>query len=185
MPSVKIGRYHEPEVQQTEIDEKLNIVNFPEEILQIILSYLNFHSLAKIRLVCKRFKNTCETLLNLAYFQIRNEIEIRYNYEKQMPRKLPLSSKSQIIIFLSEELQQLNCWTGSHLKNKCCCFFAGKLLDESYSLLKLIKSVEEFSDDSNCRNIYSAFTTMNKFFILQKKFNKFLKNSGHYQICFN
>jgi len=138
----------QPNRQRTQ----LNLIDLPNEILDKILRYLSFETLAKRRTVCRRLNAISSNILNSEFHVLRNYTQQRFQAIKaQMPRreslrrKHPLARESDIIETLHMRLTLLQMTFGKHIERKHCCFFAGEILDEVHRILKYIKTTSTLS----------------------------------------
>ncbi|XP_011495009.1 PREDICTED: F-box only protein 28-like [Ceratosolen solmsi marchali] len=160
------------------------LLTLPEEVLRNILNFLNYDTIANLRLTCHRFNYLCGSVLNIQFKKLRIQVKNYYNLEIEMKRRLPLTNRNQIITFLSDELQKLQSIFGKHIDNKCCCFFAGKILDEAYNIYNIMKMNDYFLDSVGTHKIPYALQIMNAFFILFKKLQQYLDLSNHFKQYF-
>ncbi|CAL4060496.1 unnamed protein product [Meganyctiphanes norvegica] len=124
----------------------LLLLDLPTEIVEKILSYLTYKQIGAQRMLCKRFEVIGSGVLNSAFQRLQNQMLHRFQSIKaQMPRresarrKHPLARESDIVETLHMRLTLLQMSFGKHIERKHCCFFAGEILDEVYSILIYIQ----------------------------------------------
>lgn len=124
----------------------LQLLDLPTEIIEKILSYLTYKQIGAQRTLCKRFEVIGSGILNSAFQRLQNQMLNRFQSIKaQMPRresarrKHPLARESDIVETLHMRLTLLQMSFGKHIERKHCCFFAGEILDEVYSILSYIQ----------------------------------------------
>ncbi|XP_031829469.1 F-box protein dampened isoform X2 [Nomia melanderi] len=124
----------------------LNLLDLPVEILEKILSYLDYNTIAHLRPVCHQMDRVCGSILNSTFQKLQAQMLSRFHAIKaQMPRREsarrnhPLACESDIIETLHMRLTLLQMSFGKHIERKHCCFFPGEILDEVYRILHYIK----------------------------------------------
>lgn len=129
--------------QQSQV---LQLLDLPTELVEKVLSYLTFKQIGAQRKLCKRFEVIGSGVLNSAFQRLQNQMLNRFQSIKaQMPRresarrKHPLARESDIVETLHMRLTLLQMSFGKHIERKHCCFFAGEILDEVYSILTYIQ----------------------------------------------
>ncbi|XP_011505445.1 PREDICTED: F-box only protein 28 isoform X2 [Ceratosolen solmsi marchali] len=124
----------------------INLLDLPVEILQKILGYLDYNTIAHLRPVCHQMDKVCGSILNSTFQRLQTQMLSRFQAIKaQMPRREsarrnhPLACESDIIETLHMRLTLLQMSFGKHIERKHCCFFPGELLNEVYRILHYIK----------------------------------------------
>ncbi|XP_058806340.1 F-box only protein 28 isoform X2 [Phymastichus coffea] len=133
-------------VSTTDNTSYINILDLPVEILQKILGYLDYNSIARLRPVCHQMDKVCGSILNSAFQRLQTQMLSRFQAIKaQMPRREsarrnhPLACESDIIETLHMRLTLLQMSFGKHIERKHCCFFPGEILDEVNRILHYIR----------------------------------------------
>ncbi|CAH0395911.1 unnamed protein product [Bemisia tabaci] len=123
-----------------------NFLDFPTEIIEKIVNYLDYKNISHLRLVCRRMDKICGGILNSTFQRLQQSMLHRFKSIKgQMPRREsarrahPLACESDIVETLHMRLTLLQMSFGKHIERKHCCFFAGEILDEVYRILHYIK----------------------------------------------
>ncbi|XP_034248758.1 F-box only protein 28 [Thrips palmi] len=134
------------------IVEPLNLLDMPPEILEKIFSYVGYHSVAQLRLVCKQMDAVCCNILNSTFHRLQNMMLNRFQaIRAKMPRREsarrhhPLALESDIVETLHMRLTLLQMTFGKHIERKHCCFFAGEILDEVFRILHYLKNTPKLS----------------------------------------
>lgn len=134
------------------IAEPLNLLDMPPEILEKIFSYVGYHSVAQLRLVCKQMDAVCCNILNSTFHRLQNKMLNRFQaIRAKMPRREsarrhhPLALESDIVETLHMRLTLLQMTFGKHIERKHCCFFAGEILDEVFRILHYLKNTPKLS----------------------------------------
>lgn len=124
----------------------LNLLDMPTEIIQKIVSYLGFKTVANLRIVNKQMDQICGSLLNSTFNKLQNSMLTRFQSIKaQMPRREsarrqhPLACEFDIVETIYMRLNLLHCTFGKHIEKKLMFFFPGEVLDEVYRILFYIK----------------------------------------------
>ncbi|XP_014217372.1 F-box only protein 28 isoform X2 [Copidosoma floridanum] len=124
----------------------VNLLDLPVEIIQKILSYMGYNTIAHLRLICHQMDKICGSILNSTFQRLQTQMLTRFQTIKgQMPRREsarrnhPLACESDIIETLHMRLTLLQMSFGKHIERKHCCFFPGEILDEVYRILHYIK----------------------------------------------
>lgn len=124
----------------------LNLLDLPTEILQKIVAYTGFKTVANLRIVNKRMDQICGSLLNLTFNKLQNSMLTRFQSIKaQMPRREsarrqhPLACEFDIVETIYMRLNLLHCTFGKHIEKKLMYFFPGEVLDEVHRILFYIK----------------------------------------------
>ncbi|KAL7306303.1 hypothetical protein TKK_0001731 [Trichogramma kaykai] len=133
-------------VSSSENTPYFNFLNLPLELVQKILGYLDYNTIAHLRPVCHQMDKICGSLLNSTFQRLQTQMLNRFQAIKaQMPRREsarrnhPLACESDIIETLHMRLTLLQMSFGKHIERKHCCFFPGEILDEVYNILHYIK----------------------------------------------
>ncbi|KAK3907964.1 F-box only protein 28 [Frankliniella fusca] len=134
------------------IVEPLNLLDMPPEILEKIFSYLGYHKVSQLRLVCKQLDAVCCNILNSTFHRLQNMMLSRFQaIRAKMPRRESarrhhhLALESDIVETLHMRLTLLQMTFGKHIERKHCCFFAGEILDEVFRILLYLKNTPKLS----------------------------------------
>lgn len=134
------------------IVEPLNLLDLPPEVLEKIFTYLGYHSVSQLRLVCKQMDAVCCNILNSTFHRLQNMMLSRFQaIRAKMPRREsarrhhPLALESDIVETLHMRLTLLQMTFGKHIERKHCCFFAGEILDEVLRILHYLKNTPKLS----------------------------------------
>ncbi|CAG2104675.1 unnamed protein product [Medioppia subpectinata] len=126
--------------------------DMPNEIMDKIFGLLSFETIAKNRIVCKRFNQIGSQILNSEFQILRNYTQQRFQTIKsQMPRresarrKHPLARESDIIETLHMRLTLLQMTFNKHIERMHCCFFSGEILDEVHRIIRYVRNTPVLS----------------------------------------
>ncbi|KAI5723752.1 hypothetical protein M8J76_010449 [Diaphorina citri] len=125
----------------------INLMQFPTELLEKILLYLDFKHIAALRLVNRRMNTVCGSILSTTFNRLQSTMLARFqSIKSKMPRREsarrqhPLACESDIVEMLHMRLALLQMSFGKHIERQHCCFFAGEILDEIYRIIHYIKT---------------------------------------------
>ncbi|KAL1452447.1 hypothetical protein WDU94_006678 [Cyamophila willieti] len=125
----------------------INLMQFPTELLEKILLYLDFKTISGLRLVNRRMNIVCGSVLSTTFNRLQSTMLARFQAIKaKMPRREsarrqhPLACESDIVEMLHMRLALLQMSFGKHIERQHCCFFAGEILDEIYRIILYIKT---------------------------------------------
>ncbi|MFH4976039.1 hypothetical protein AB6A40_002748 [Gnathostoma spinigerum] len=123
------------------------VERLPTELFHKILQFLSYETLSNIRLVSKSFDAAAKCILNAAFFRLTGELETAMsNVKKLLPKREsrrryhPLNRVSEAYSSLETRCALLGMTFGKHIVNDTCCFIAGKVLDEAYSVLHTLNN---------------------------------------------
>uniref|UniRef100_A0A8D8LIP0 F-box only protein 28 n=1 Tax=Cacopsylla melanoneura TaxID=428564 RepID=A0A8D8LIP0_9HEMI len=125
----------------------IHLMQFPTELLEKILLYLDFKTISSLRLVNRRMNIVCGSVLSTTFNRLQSTMLARFQAIKaKMPRREsarrqhPLACESDIVEMLHMRLALLQMSFGKHIERQHCCFFAGEILDEIYRIILYIKT---------------------------------------------
>ncbi|XP_008482151.1 uncharacterized protein LOC103518842 [Diaphorina citri] len=112
----------------------INLMQFPTELLEKILLYLDFKHIAALRLVNRRMNTVCGSILSTTFNRLQSTMLARFqSIKSKMPRREsarrqhPLACESDIVEMLHMRLALLQMSFGKHIERQHCCFFAGEV----------------------------------------------------------
>lgn len=130
----------------TSTSSSVSLLDLPQELIEKILSYLNFKNICSSRLVCRTIDQIGGQILNITFLRLQSQMLQRFQYIKsKMPRRESarrnhhLACECDIVETLHMRLTLLQMAFGKHIERKHCCFFPGEILDEVYNILNYIK----------------------------------------------
>ncbi|KAG7163235.1 F-box only protein 28-like [Homarus americanus] len=125
----------------------LNFLDLPEIVVEKTLSYLAYEELSHLRIVCKRFNQMNQMLLNKGFRRVeRYQAKCLKEVKSQLPRREserrnhPLSRHCDILTAIETRLSLLNMTFNKYIDCHMCCFIPGKVIDEIYRVLRFIQS---------------------------------------------
>lgn len=132
-------------------NEKLNLVNLPELVLEAIFSNLTFDEIARNRIVCKQFDRIGKRLLNRGFNSIKKyHDQCRSSVTSQMPRRdserrvHPLFECWLSLWEINNIIYMLKCTFFQYIDLNLCCFIPGKVIDELFRVTRLVTNSKEF-----------------------------------------
>lgn len=126
-----------------------NLLDLPNCMLELVLSYLTFDEIAKNRLVCVRFDKLCQSLLNRGFTKMmKRHAAYLKRIKMQLPRREserrnhPLARHADILTCIETRISMLSMTYTKYMELNLCCFIPGKVIDEVLHLLKLVKECD-------------------------------------------
>ena len=111
--------------------------NLPDIVFEKILLMLNYHEIAQLREINRKFNNTCMALLNKGYVSVK---KYHTRFLKAIKTRLPkrisqrsnheLSRHYDILSALETRISMINMTFLRHIEKGLCCFIPGKVIDE-------------------------------------------------------
>jgi len=112
-----------------------------------VLGYLSYDQVAKMRIVSSYFNQMCRRHLNLGFQRVK---KIQSQYLKEMKAKLPRRESARrhhryarhcdILTAIDTRMNLLSLSFGKYMDANLCCFIPGKIIDEIYHVLKILKT---------------------------------------------
>ncbi|XP_016930308.2 F-box only protein 28 [Drosophila suzukii] len=141
-----VTRHHSYTIQmQRQRSPAVNLLDLPNELIEKILSYMDFKKVSNLRLVSHRMNDICMAMLNAAFSrQIKTTFSRFQSIKASMPRREsarrnhPLACECDIIETCYMRLSLLQMSMGKHIERGHCCFFPGAILDEVQTILNYI-----------------------------------------------
>lgn len=123
------------------------LLDLPTEVLDNILSYLSYDEIAKDRVVCKKFNESCGKLLNRGFLNVeRQNAALHKKIKGLLPRRESerrvhqLARHSDILTATETRISMLRMSFMKYIEKNLCCFIPGKVLDEIQRILSLVES---------------------------------------------
>lgn len=121
----------------------LHLLNLPDGILDKILSCMSYDDIARQRLVCRKFDQTCRNLLNKGFVAVERYHGVCLkNVKAQLPRREserrmhPMFRHCEILTAVETRLSMLSMTFMRYVDIKLCCFIPGKVIDEIFRVLR-------------------------------------------------
>lgn len=119
----------------------------PVEIVTHILKFLAYEELSFVRAVSKSFDAIARQILNSSFFRLGEELEAAMSSVKRMlpkresqRRNHSLSRVNEVYSALETRYALLGMTFRKHIDDDSCCFIAGKVLDEAFSVLRILNN---------------------------------------------
>jgi len=126
------------------------ITSLPEFLLENVFSYISYDQVAKMRIVCKYFDQVCQRHLNRGFQKVE---KIQSQYLKELRAKLPRRESARrhhryarhcdILTAIDTRMNLLSLSFGKYIEANLCCFIPGKIIDEIYNVLEILKTNSE------------------------------------------
>ncbi|KAL3216199.1 hypothetical protein MRX96_006400 [Rhipicephalus microplus] len=127
-------------------DQSFTVESLPVEIMDHILSYLSYDEISVYRRVSRHFNSCCQRLLNQGFFRAeRFHAQCLKAVKKQLPRREserrthPLARHCEILTSIETRLSLLSMTFMKYMDMNLCCFIPGKVIDEIFRVLRLVK----------------------------------------------
>lgn len=127
--------------------DSLPIEQLPDIVMSKVLGYLSFDQVAKLRLVNRYFDQICRRHLNLGFQRVE---KIQSQYLKDLKSKLPRRESARrnhkyakhcdILTAIDTRMNLLSMTFGKYIDANLCCFIPGKIIDEIYNVLGILKT---------------------------------------------
>jgi len=134
--------------------EVLPLESMPDTVFEQMLGFLSFHEIAIFRRVSRKFNNTCSRLLNQGF---RAAEKFHAKCLKDVKAKLPrreserrthkLSKHNDILTAIETRISLLSMTFLKFVDHNICCFIPGKVIDEIFSVLRIISNWKEPAKD--------------------------------------
>jgi len=130
--------------------EVFPLLELPDTAFELVLRFLSFEAVAKLRRVSRRFNCTGKHLLNKGF---KNAEKYHMKCLKDVKALLPrreserrnhkLSRHCDILTAIETRLSLLNMTFMKYVDLDLCCFIPGKVIDEIYSVLRSLQTEEQ------------------------------------------
>ncbi|CAG2171185.1 unnamed protein product [Oppiella nova] len=124
-----------------------NICELPVELLELIMTYISYDEIARIRGVCRLFDSCSQRLLNRGFVRVEKYHNICFRRVKQqLPRREserrshPLARHCDVLSAIETRLSLLGMTYMKYVEMTLCCFIPGKVIDEIYRVLRFIQN---------------------------------------------
>uniref|UniRef100_A0A1I8PRC2 F-box domain-containing protein n=1 Tax=Stomoxys calcitrans TaxID=35570 RepID=A0A1I8PRC2_STOCA len=123
----------------------MNILELPPIILLEIFEYLSYDEVSKKRLVCRRFDQVAQQVLNCGFNKVIKQHTVNFKRIKALlPRRESerrnhcLARHADILTSIETRISMLSMTYTKYMDLNLCCFIPGKVLDEIFRILRLI-----------------------------------------------
>ncbi|CAG2106254.1 unnamed protein product [Medioppia subpectinata] len=124
-----------------------NICDLPIELLELIMTYVSYDEIARVRSVCRLFDSCSQRLLNRGFVKVEKYHNICFKRVKQqLPRREserrshPLARHCDVLSAIETRLSLLGMTYMKYVEMTLCCFIPGKVIDEIYRVLRFIQN---------------------------------------------
>ncbi|KAK2707186.1 F-box only protein 28-like [Artemia franciscana] len=122
-----------------------NICDLPDVCIEVILGYLNYEEISKVRLVCHHFNEVSQGILNRGFSNVQKCVTRCIKVIKsQLPkrdsqrRSHHLAKHMDILSSLETRISLLSMTYVKYIEIGVSCFIPGKVLDELYSVIRYV-----------------------------------------------
>ncbi|KAI9588298.1 uncharacterized protein LOC119631555 [Glossina fuscipes] len=129
---------------------KMHLFDMPKEIFMDILEHLSYEEISKARLVCRRFDQQCQQVLNRGFNKAMKQHSLSFKRIKALlPRRESerrnhnLARHADILTSVETRLSMLSMTYGKYMDLNICCFIPGRVLDEIFRILVLISTTNK------------------------------------------
>uniref|UniRef100_A0A8R1Y6C0 F-box domain-containing protein n=1 Tax=Onchocerca volvulus TaxID=6282 RepID=A0A8R1Y6C0_ONCVO len=129
------------------ISATITFNTLPVEIITYILNCLPYDDISSLRAVSKSFDVVARSILNNSFFRLGEQLDKAMTRMKKMlpkresQRRLhTLSRVNEVYSALETRYALLSMTFRKYIDNDSCCFIAGKVLDEGFSVLRMLDS---------------------------------------------
>lgn len=143
-------RERKQKLLQMASNQKFNLLELPEEIIETIVSYLSYHETSEARIVCKMFNKLCQLRLNKGFTrvdklhaQIQKEVKNKLPRRESERRNHQLARHVDILSAIETRLSLLGMSYMKYIDSGLCCFIPGKVLDELLAILNKLQSSDQ------------------------------------------
>jgi len=124
---------------------KNNLMDLPPEIVQHVLSYVSFETIAKLRPVSKAMNSACERMLNNGFLKAQKfHASLVTKVKGLLPRRESercghkMWKHMEALTAVETRLSLLGMTYWYYIDIGLCCFIPGKVIDELLSVLRII-----------------------------------------------
>lgn len=130
-----------------ESSKPLRLLDLPEIVVEQIFGYLSYEELAHFRIVCRRFNQVNQSLLNKGFRKVEQyQAKCLKEVKSQLPRRESerrnhhLYRHCDILTAIETRLSLLNMTFMKYVDCQMCCFIPGKVIDEIYRVLRIVQN---------------------------------------------
>jgi len=145
----------------------MNLEQLPDLVLEHMLKCLSFEEIAKFRRISRRFNIICKSLLNKGFRNVeKHHIKCLKEFKAKLPRREserrdhPLARQCDILVAIETRISLLTMTFMNYVDLDLCCFIPGKVIDEIYSVLRIIKKGGHLESSCEVLQEFRDITTM-------------------------
>merc|ERR1711976_389324 len=134
-------------IRQTKMSSQFLIEYLPDHVIFKILGYLPYDYISRIRVVNSFFNRLCKQHLNRGFQRVDR---LQSQYLKELKAKLPRRESARrnhpyarhcdILTAIDTRMNLLSMTFGKYMDANLCCFIPGKIMDEIYNVLRILKN---------------------------------------------
>ncbi|XP_035232494.1 F-box only protein 28-like [Stegodyphus dumicola] len=129
--------------------------SLPQEVIEHIISFLPYHDVSRCRLVCKRFNDASESILNSGFDKILSYCnqslqELEANVKKEDERVDLWKELCEIVNEARTFLSMIDMYFRKYVWFKLCCFIPGKIIDKFYALMWIVMIANDAVGGREC-----------------------------------
>ena len=119
----------------------------PDHVIFKILGYLPYDYISRIRIVNSFFNRLCKQHLNRGFYKVE---KVQSNFLKDLKSKLPRRESARrnhpyarhcdILTAIDTRMNLLSMTFGKYMDASLCCFIPGKIIDEIYNVLNILRT---------------------------------------------
>eukprot|EP00093_Oithona_nana_P005816 05816.XXX_61696_62735_1 [CDS] Oithona nana genome sequencing. len=119
----------------------------PDHVIFKILGYLPYDYISRIRIVNSFFNRLCKQHLNRGFYKVE---KVQSNFLKDLKSKLPRRESARrnhpyarhcdILTAIDTRMNLLSMTFGKYMDANLCCFIPGKIIDEIYNVLNILRT---------------------------------------------
>ena len=143
----------------------LLISDLPDDVIFTILGYLSYENVAQIRIVNSFFNQLCKQHLNQGFYKVKKVlINFFNNLRSNLPRRHsarqnhPYAKHCLALNCQVKNICKLSATFGKYMEASLCCFIPGKIIDEVYKVLKIVRVNLETPEDYEKISVLNAQT---------------------------
>ncbi|XP_037810138.1 F-box only protein 28 isoform X2 [Lucilia sericata] len=128
----------------------MNIFDLPNVMLIEIFEYLSYDEVSKKRLVCRRFDQIAQQVLNGGFNKVIKQHSVSFKRIKALlPRRESerrnhcLARHADILTSIETRISMLSMTYTKYMDLNLCCFIPGRVLDEIFRILRLISKTNK------------------------------------------
>jgi len=119
----------------------------PEIVLIKILENLTYDQVARMRIISVYFNRICKQHLNRGFQRVdRQQSQYLKELKSKLPRREsarrnhPYARHCDILTAIDTRMNLLSMTFGKYMDASLCCFIPGKIMDEIYNVLRILKT---------------------------------------------
>ncbi|XP_018913282.2 uncharacterized protein pall isoform X1 [Bemisia tabaci] len=130
----------------------MSLLELPDVALEHIFSFLTYDEVAQKRIVCRKFNEICSFVLNRGFHKVElYHRRVLKAFKALLPRREsgrrthPLARHCDMLVAIETRLSMLSMTFMKYIELKQCCFIPGKVIDETWNVLRLLTDTDTSS----------------------------------------